>query len=235
MTMSAHGVLTVFGDNFESGSPPAEDNNPGGFGGFSAGLPGWDLSGSSAGFHGRFNADDDTGIEWYHGIAGFEDDTGGEVGDMDGPTKGTIFAGLNANGGGDVIQILIGVVEPDTLYEAVIALSGGRTAPADLPLGYTIDLMAGSTVISSSGTAAEAAALLFDDVSVALDSSANPSAVGENLFFRITTVGTTLDSGKNYYIDFDNARFTETVIPEPSLSLLLALTGLTLLLRRKRD
>ena len=34
---------------------------------------------------------------------------------------------------------------------------------------------------------------------------------------------------------FDNVRISETIIPEPSLSVLLGLTGLTLLLRRRRN
>lgn len=230
LVASAQGALTFFGDTFESPSPVPEEGV--------AGAPtGWTATGSA--FIGRFNADDDTGTEWYHGIADFEDGSasGGEVGSMDGPSKVTIFAG-GSSAGGDYLEKTIGTIEANTLYEAVIAISGSRTAPNDAPLGYSIDLMSGSTVLSStSGTAAEAAALLFDDVTVAWDSSVLPGGVsyGDDLSFRVTTVGTTFVSGKVYYIDFDDVQFSETIVPEPSLSVLLTLSGLGLLLRRKRS
>lgn len=156
----------------------------------------------------------------------------GTINDMDGANAGFIFEAEV----GDNLTLPVGTIEPGTIYEASLAISGSRST-GEVPHGFSIQLVsttANQVISTTSVTDTEAGALVFDAVATQFSSESLPSGVNVNddLAFRI--VIDSRDGGSANYLDFDNFQITATPVPEPSTGVLAGLVGLTLVLRRKR-
>jgi len=182
---------------------------------------GWTTT-SGEGLMGIFNPTDS------NSYAGSNDSGahGGTLPNMD----GVQLAFLTGGGTTVVEQTLSGVVvEDNTIYTATTAV-GSRTRGTAWWNGtyeYEFALVAGTTVVSSiTGDSVNLDEGTLTDVSTSFTNDGNEQS-GESLTIRFTNL-----SGGN--ADFDNVRLDATVIPEPATLAVFGLSGLLVLLRRRR-
>ncbi|GBL09572.1 hypothetical protein MSj_01051 [Microcystis aeruginosa Sj] len=133
--------------------------------------------------------------------------------------------------GGTISQTLSATLQANTKY-TLGAYVGRRLAPTNNFPGYNIQLLAGSTVLASSGSSVTPAEGTFAPVTVSYSSGSSSPLFGQALEIRLTSL-----SGVNVQTNFDLITLDASPIPEPSAILGLlgfGLLGIASKLQQKR-
>lgn len=99
--------------------------------------------------------------------------------------------------------------------------------------GYSIELLAGTTVIASESNAVTPGEGLFEERTIAVTTNAaqHTGLVGQSLTIRLMN----LNAAPGVEVNFDDVRLDATIIPEPSLGMLAFVATALLAWRRSRN
>lgn len=153
----------------------------------------------------------------------------------DGSLAGFLYVGNNAAAeeAPKFSQDTGAILSPDTAYTLTVALGNPLLTNPDGVTwgGYTLEILAGDTVIASEINDIVPTPGTFTDVSLSIAANSFSSSLyGEELTIRLGQTSLTNRSET----DFDNVRFTSSLIPEPTSASLFGGLGFLAVARRWR-